>query len=403
MFFRKARAAQGDEAVHSPFGSTALNTAQAQEDHSMSNPGPQNLGLVRLNPNGNRPPPTDQGSVGSIWHSFDMTHRRVQEGGWSHQGIINSRIVSSETMRKQISIFTVFTVLTTSMAIQAGPVSLPPVNLGETSFEDGIANPGWLFEQTIECYHANQFTDSGGAKVSGKDELTTVSTLTHLAYFSKCKLLGGYVGTEFLVPLVDVDLEASFQPHVHEQGVGDMIINPLMLQWNDRDLFGKPFSQRFDFQMVFPTGKYNSDRALNIGNHVISLDPYYACTFFPSTKLELSARLHYLWNSENDNPYEGLHASSIQPGQAFHANFATSYEMLKRLRIGINGYALQQLTDDRINGNSLAHSEERVFGIGPGLVYNQNKLWITLNNYFETGARNRPEGIGVVLRISLAF
>jgi hypothetical protein len=85
MFFRKARAAQGDEAVHSPFGSTTLNTAQAQEDHSMSNPGPQNLGLVRLNPNSNRPPPTDQGSVGSIWHSFDMTHRRVQEGGWSHQ------------------------------------------------------------------------------------------------------------------------------------------------------------------------------------------------------------------------------------------------------------------------------------------------------------------------------
>jgi hypothetical protein len=41
MLFRKARAAQGDEAVHAAFGSTALNTAQAQEDHSMSNPGPQ--------------------------------------------------------------------------------------------------------------------------------------------------------------------------------------------------------------------------------------------------------------------------------------------------------------------------------------------------------------------------
>jgi oxalate decarboxylase len=85
MLFRKARAAQGDEAVHAAFGSTALNTAQAQEDHSMSDPGPQNLGLVRLSPNSNRLPPTDQGSVGSIWHSFDRTHRRVQEGGWSHQ------------------------------------------------------------------------------------------------------------------------------------------------------------------------------------------------------------------------------------------------------------------------------------------------------------------------------
>lgn len=31
------------------------------------------------------PPPTDHRSVPAIWHSFDLTHRRVQEGGWTHQ------------------------------------------------------------------------------------------------------------------------------------------------------------------------------------------------------------------------------------------------------------------------------------------------------------------------------
>jgi hypothetical protein len=66
MFFRKARAASGDEAVNSPFRSTALHTAQVQEHHSVNNPGPDDLGLVRLNPNSNTPPPTDQGSVSSI-------------------------------------------------------------------------------------------------------------------------------------------------------------------------------------------------------------------------------------------------------------------------------------------------------------------------------------------------
>ena len=197
------------------------------------------------------------------------------------------------------------------------------------------------------------------------------------------------------------------QPHNHEQGVGDLIISPFMLQWNDGKLFGTPFFQRFDLDLVVPTGKYNSDRALNIGNNVVSVNPYYAFTVFPNSKLELSARLHYLWNSQNDSPYESLHAGSIQPGQAFHANVAASYELLKRLRFGISGYALQQFTDDKINGNNIANSEERVFGIGPGLSYNQDnsrdKLWITLNSYFETGAENRPQGIEVVLRISLAF
>ena len=64
---------------------TAQNTKQAEQDHSVSNPGQTNDALVRLNPNSNMPPATDHGSVGPVWHSFDLTHRRVQEGGWTHQ------------------------------------------------------------------------------------------------------------------------------------------------------------------------------------------------------------------------------------------------------------------------------------------------------------------------------
>jgi hypothetical protein len=306
-----------------------------------------------------------------------------------------------------ISFLVSFALLAGTATVNAGPVSLPPVNLGQTSFEDGVANPGWFFEEITEYYHAGQFNDSGGARVPGQNDLTTAAAITHLAYFSTYKLLGGYIGAEALVPLVDANLDASFQPHNHEQGVGDLIISPFMLQWNDGKLFGTPFFQRFDLDLVVPTGKYNSDRALNIGNNIVSVNPYYAFTVFPNSKLELSARLHYLWNSQNDSPYEGLNAGSIQPGQAFHANVAASYELLKRLRFGISGYALQQFTDDKINGNNIANSEERVFGFGPGLSYNQDnsrdKLWITLNSYFETGAENRPQGIEVVLRISLAF
>jgi cupin len=41
--------------------------------------------LVKLNPNSDVPPPTDHGVVEPFWYSFDPTHRRVQEGGWTHQ------------------------------------------------------------------------------------------------------------------------------------------------------------------------------------------------------------------------------------------------------------------------------------------------------------------------------
>ena len=94
---------------------------------------------------------------------------------------------------------------------------------------------------------------------------------------------------------------------------------------------------------------------------------------------------------------------TIQPGQAFHANYAASYEVVKGVRLGINGYALQQLTEDKVDGRSQANSEERVFGIGPGIKWSGNGLSLYLNSYFETGAENRPEGTKVVFRLSKVF
>jgi oxalate decarboxylase len=41
--------------------------------------------LISLNPNSNTPPRTDHGDVGPIWYSFDLTHKRIQPGGWTHQ------------------------------------------------------------------------------------------------------------------------------------------------------------------------------------------------------------------------------------------------------------------------------------------------------------------------------
>jgi hypothetical protein len=303
----------------------------------------------------------------------------------------------------RLCVLGIIALLVGSLKAHAGPVSLPPVNLGDTSFIDGLAYPGWLYEETINGYHADQFNGAGAQKLPGRNTLTTFAVITHLAYLSHYQLFGGYFGAEVLLPLAGADLELSSQPRRREEGMGDLIVSPFILQWNDERFFGRPFFQRFDIAMDLPTGRYDSSRALNIGNNVVTLNPYYAFTIFPTPKLELSARLHYLWNSENDSPYDGLRASSIQPGQAFHANVATSYEVLKGVRLGINGYVLQQLTDDQMNGHTIANSKERVFGVGPGLVYNRDKFWIYLNSYFETGAENRPEGTKVTLRFSLAF
>src|SRR5258707_7786200 len=61
------------------------DTEKADQDHSSSNPGPENKPLLDENPSSNLPPPTDHGHIEPIWYSFDLTTKRVEEGGWTNQ------------------------------------------------------------------------------------------------------------------------------------------------------------------------------------------------------------------------------------------------------------------------------------------------------------------------------
>jgi oxalate decarboxylase len=71
------------------------DTRKAEKDIFASDPGQENRPLLDENPSSNTPPPTDQGDIGPIWYSFDLVHKRVQEGGWTHE--VNSKVLPTST------------------------------------------------------------------------------------------------------------------------------------------------------------------------------------------------------------------------------------------------------------------------------------------------------------------
>ena len=306
-------------------------------------------------------------------------------------------------LHKMFTLVTLVAFIFIPCATSGQEVALPPVNLGESNFLDGIAGPGLLFEQTIEYYRANRFTDSKGNKIPGNNSLESWLSLTHLAYVTKLKILGGYYGVEALLPATLVDLDTDLGIRGHKGGVGDVILSPFLIQWVDHKIFNMPYFHRIDFDFILPTGRYDKDSAINIGSHVYSFNPYYAFTLLITPKLETSWRIHYLWNSKNHSPPESFHADSIQPGQAFHLNYAFSYEILNGLRAGIAGYYLNQITADKVDGHKRSHSKEEVFAIGPGLMYSRKDFFLYLTAYYETGVENRPEGKKIALRFSKVF
>jgi hypothetical protein len=266
----------------------------------------------------------------------------------------------------------------------------PSVNLGFTSFLDGAppAGPGFYFAEYLSYYTADKLADVP----LPNPRVDVWVSLNQFIYQSNTPVLfGGKWGIDVIVPLVSIESRPQ-PPLLNEDGLGDILVGPY-LQWDPiMGANGPIFMHRVEFQTIWPTGANDENKALNAGSNFFSFDPYWSGTLFITPKWTASLRLHYLWNAENDD-------MDTQAGQAIHANFATAYELIeKKLRLGVNGYFFQQLTNSEAGGVDLP-DDEQVFAIGPGALWSFSKdSHLFLNLYFESDAQYRPEGERFVLR-----
>jgi len=278
-------------------------------------------------------------------------------------------------------------------------VAEPAVNLGDTSFLDGIAGPGGVLEEIGDGAHEGTIVDGSGNPVSGTDTVNSISQLTHIAWITHKTILGGWYGTEVVAAAAHVNAGSMGQ----SGGWGALTVSPFILQWSERKIGNVPIDQRVVFDFDLHVGAYTRSSVVNIGANAFTVHPYYAITAFPAKRIETSWRVHYLWNSTNDSPPSATGAQSMQAGQAIHFNATTAYNFGKHLWLGPNAYYLRQISDGRINGVPLRNSPEQVAAIGPGMVWNSGKWFFYANGYHEFGVKNRPDGNKLVLRVEKIF
>lgn len=305
------------------------------------------------------------------------------------------------------SIFTIIFCVNSAQAYD-----LPAVNLGLTTFLDGgpPAGPGFYLSQYFQYWTSDNFKDKDGKDLLpsfADEDLDVWISLTQFIYQSDQKIfLDGKWGMNLIIPIVYIDLEMNNNIlEDNSGGLGDILVGPF-IQWDPvMGENGPIFMHRIELQMLFPTGKYDDDKELNPGSNIFYFNPYWSGTLFITPKWTTSVRFHYLWNAKNDNPIKLLYgnADDTQAGQALHANFTMAYQVLPMLRLGINGYYLKQITDNKVDGHDLSNGtgggKERVLGIGPGGAFHFSKEdHLFFNLYFESDAQNRPEGTRFNLR-----
>lgn len=180
-------------------------------------------------------------------------------------------------------------------------------------------------------------------------------------------------------------LDPSGRLRSNAAGLGDIFFGPLV-QWNKHKIFGMPYLHRFEVDFSAPVGDFDKRSAANPGSNLWTIRPFYAQTLWLlPLNLEISLRHNWLYSTENPETH-------IRPGTAYHVNYAASYGLTERLRLGLNGYALQQLTSDEFKGRKIRDSKERTFAIGPGLVYSTSLITFMVNSFAEFEVENRPQG-----------
>lgn len=295
--------------------------------------------------------------------------------------------------------------LTQSVAYAApGTPPAPPqpmVGLGTTTMLDAEGGVGSLFQVLGTGYHATRVNDANGKEVSVDFKQNAQSALLHYVYTSEIQVLGANLGGEIILPVAHVNLHAG-PVQDSTSGVGDAILG-LVLQWTKLTLFNRPFSARFDLNVVAPTGNFDRDEVVNLGNKLWQVSPYIATTLRVTDRWEISNRINYNWSGVSHKPPYGTDHESAQPGDQLAVNLSASYGINETWRVGVGSYMLQQLSDSRTDGADIPDSRQRVFGVGPTARWRQGRTMVIVSAYKEFEAENRSQGYQGVLRLMRVF
>ncbi|MGA6992288.1 MAG: transporter [Candidatus Deferrimicrobiaceae bacterium] len=317
-------------------------------------------------------------------------------------------------MKRGWIVFLVAVVFTGISGTPARGFDQPLLNFGLTNVLDGaVPGPGTYFFEYVQIYQSGEFKDQDGNDIPGSPRNGFVLSMNQLAHISKTTVLGGNLGIDFLLPIGSLTAGGTFGPggppvSANPGPIGDAIIGPF-IQWFPHKLLGRPFLHRFELDIFVPTGHYDKKYTINPGSNLWTIEPYYAFTWFLTPQLSTSWRIHYTYNTKNDDPWEVLqgppfNVTEIQPGQAFHFNYSLEYEVVKNLRVAAVGYYLKQLTDTEFNGNKVSGRKEQVFAIGPSIHWiTKSGLVFALKTVFESAVENRPEGSRTTFRMIYKF
>ena len=270
-------------------------------------------------------------------------------------------------------------------ATENGTTAFP--NGGEDFLVAAMPPPGWYGILYLNRYSADDVMDDSGRTSAAGFDLKVNAVTPRLDWVKPVSVLGSdRWGTMLVMPWLDLDLRVEPVPGMDlrgsEHGFGDLTIGN-GLHWT----LGK-FEMVNAVDVVVPIGAYDSASLVNPGRNQWVIRLNHMGTWFPSSRWDLSYRLHWDYNFRNED-------TDYLSGQTVYLNWAVGWKPAPTTTIGVVGFFLRQITDDQVGSQPVAPDGNRLgaSGIGPVLKYAApHGVMYTVKYFRDFDVRNRPEG-----------
>lgn len=250
--------------------------------------------------------------------------------------------------------------------------------------------PGFYFKDYNYFYWADQLNDATGHKSGPPNfEAFTYANIPRAIWITDVKVLGGYLGVDGLLPLVDQHVRAGGFDNT-TAGIGDLY-GEGTLSWH---------TKQFDFALASgvwaPTGDSAPQPTTRIGAGFWTFMQTAGATWYvdESKTWAVSALNRLEFNTEQRDVH-------VTPGDAWTLEWGISKSVCKEADIGVVGYYQRQVTADSDKSSAL----NSVAAVGPeiSVMFPKPMIFASLRYNYEFMAKNRAQGNAVTLTITRAF
>ncbi|MET3107396.1 hypothetical protein AAKU67_001535 [Oxalobacteraceae bacterium GrIS 2.11] len=308
--------------------------------------------------------------------------------------------------------------------------------LGIWGLDSAILPLSGFYAQIVAArYQANDVKDGNGNNVqfntllplapgvnvpvhgNVNSRITEDAVVPKFIYISDESVWGGHAGAFLAIPLlkktrdISVNVTTPLPPPYptvigqtasqlesgSHRGVGDIELTSF-IGWK-----GEQVSYLLAFNIDAPTGSYDKTSQVNLGLNHYSLRPLASVAYSTESGFDFAAALSYNFNTVNKD-------TKYKSGQYMALEYLGSYQFSNNIKAGLQGYYLNQTTNDEDPNNSalvpiVNGFKARIVSLGPIASYQTDDLknQVEFKWLAETGVRNRPQGNLLVLTYSHLF